>query len=340
MIVWIAAAHALPLARPPALGALDGIDDSSWSDELRERRFDLSSPGNDVEVVGGQRDAAYGAAVALVFPRLGAFCSASMITPRVALTAGHCVNEQGITPALIEQGAKVHWGPTSDAPTQVADILRVIVHPGYGLTGQGLPENDIALILIEPVEYTDTVWFNEVEVTDAMRDDTFYSVGFGINENGENSSGKKRSAEITLDEFLGDFLVSDADTNPRRANVCSGDSGGPMYGYGPDGRLLQFAVHSWSQPPECRGIAGSTSTAKFTTFILNGIETLQGSSDMCVNREINDDIYCDPGCPDDVICASLELGEAKAGKACQTGGTGAFWLLGFALAGLARRSTR
>ena len=342
MILSIAAALAQPtlFEGSPFDGSPLDVDsplDSSGDGVDWDRAFGIDADLS-TQVVGGERDASFGATVALVFPQVGAFCTASMITPTVALTAGHCVNEQGITPALVVQGARVHWGPTAEDPTQVARIVRVIPHPQYGLAG-GFPENDVALIQIEPVPYTDTVWFNETELDASALGTTFYDVGFGINENGQNSSGIKRSAPVTLDQLLGDFMVSDANTNLRRANVCSGDSGGPMYGIAPNGRLLQYAVHSWSQPPECRGLAGSTSTANVKGFILTGVETMHGSADMCANREANDDVYCDPECPDDVICAALELGEAKAGKACQTG-TGSFWLVGLVLAALGRRSVR
>lgn len=318
-------------AAPP--GALDfelpGVD--------RDRRFEQPVLDASTEIINGEREARYGAVVALAFPQIGIFCTASMITPRVALTAGHCVLEGGLSPALIEQFATVRWGARADDPYQTANILRVIPHPNFAFPSNGTPTGDLALIEIEPVEYTDTVWINEDPIPESVYGSSFFSAGYGLDE--QRNNGVLKSAEVILGMVQGEFLLSDTTDNPGRGGICSGDSGGPMYGYDDAGRLREYGVHSWGVSQDCRGLSASTSTAEFANFIRTNVEAIHGSADMCENRGANTDVVCDPECPDDVICAALEAGAAKS---CQTGGSGAggtLALFGLVLAALGRRRT-
>ena len=193
----------------------------------------------------------------------------------------------------------------------------MIPHPNFSFPQSGSPTSDLALIEIEPVPYTATVWINEEDPSESQPGNSFFSAGYGLDENQNN--GVLKSAEVILDTVEGEFLISNTSDNPGNGGICSGDSGGPMYGYDDAGRFRQFGVHSWGVSQDCRGISASTDTAAFKSFILNQVEVIHGSADMCENRGANTDVVCDAECPDDVICAALEAGEAKA---CQTGSAG------------------
>lgn len=327
MHIWIAAALALPTA---STSTQPGVDRPVETLDGAQHEQQASA-----EIVHGTRDTKFGATVALSFPQMGTFCSASMITPRVALTAAHCISGQSITPQLVSTYGSVNWGPDAQNPTQTARIIGAHPHPQYG-SFQGAPTNDIAILEIEPVPYTPVVWINERPLSEADIGQEFTVVGFGITENGGNTSGTKRKAVVNFDELFNEFVVSNSRTNMNQAGICSGDSGGPMYGETGEGRYLQFAVHSWGEEG-CRGINASTSTADYVPFITNHVERIHGSADMCDNRGANIDAVCDPECADDRVCAMQEV---TASKACQTGSSAPLWFGGLALLGAVARRRR
>jgi uncharacterized protein (TIGR03382 family) len=167
------------------------------------------------------------------------------------------------------------------------------------------------------------------------------SVGWGLDENGE--SGVKRSATLTVGSIDPMFLVSYSSANENEANICSGDSGGPMYHVEEDGTLLQWGVHSWGDL-DCRYESGSTRVDKMSGWILEQVELVHGTTDRCEIFGQYGDGVCHTDCAEiDEDCVPPEeaSSEEEARKGCGCNGTpGTFSLGALALALLLARHAR
>ena len=111
-------------------------------------------------VVGGQHETRYPAAGYMLLgePLEGPYCTLTLLSPRVALTAAHCVH---IWPDDTLEGEFYVKGPTylaiglgdamSTAPTAVR---RVWIHPGYDTLAKPFSfYHDVALLFLsEPVQ--------------------------------------------------------------------------------------------------------------------------------------------------------------------------------------------
>ncbi len=331
-------------------------------------------------IVNGKTEKGFKAAVGIGF-MMGDYryqsCSASLITPHMLLTAGHCTAEieaqSGLTDAQVVAAGAAFVGPEVESAPTVVGFKALKVHPKYTNNGQVI-RNDIQVIVLdEDVDQT-PVWFQ----TEALTPETaigqdVVSVGYGITSSAnQNSSGIKRSATLVLSDMDDQFLYTEAAGNKNNANVCSGDSGGPQYHKDANGTWTQWAVHSFvyslsaAQPDPCLVASGSTRTDVFADFILNQVEAEYGTTDRCEINGNYDDRVCDTDCADpdpdcdldtngdglvddsefnkadvngDGSVSDKELVRAQTGGCNQTG-TAPLGLVGLAFAGLALRRRR
>lgn len=255
---------------------------------------------------------------------LGAFgfsaCTGSLITPKLVLTAGHCGD--GIPLELVVDLGSAYIGPSVGEAVEEIGFKNLEIHPDYvplggSAFGQTLPEFDLAVLQLEQaVTSVEPIWFRTKSMKDRDLEETVTSVGFGITGASSNDSGVKRSADLVVDAYDEQFVLSYSSTNPDEAQICSGDSGGPQYYWEEDNaRYLQWAVHSWGDA-NCLYESGSTRTDVAADWILEIVEAVHGTTDVCeINGHYQNgvcDEFCDTPDPDcDPVAPTNPLGTGE-----------------------------
>jgi trypsin len=177
-------------------------------------------------------------------------CSATMITPQKALTAGHCFFGKAITRAAIVAG---------EAGFRIASVA---IHPQYrGVIGQ---DSDLAVISTEsPVPVpTLPVLVDDLYELVAVPGTVVQAVGYGLTESG--TVGELKAADMIITgtdrrEYL--FFAQPLDGGAP-GSTCAGDSGGPaVYRSTQDGTEGVLGVVSYG-PIGCQ----PQSTTAFVTL--------------------------------------------------------------------------
>jgi MYXO-CTERM domain-containing protein len=165
-------------------------------------------------IVNGQIDTGHPATVALTVQGQS-FCSGTLVTPTVVVTAAHCITpEIGSPPWEI---VEVFFGTSvSEGGTFIA-LDDGLAHPGFDATLED-PDDDIAVLRLEspaPVA--------PVPMADLPPNGTPLTlVGFGITQSGAQDGGTKRVATATILERYGKVFGMEV----APSGTCSGDSGG------------------------------------------------------------------------------------------------------------------
>lgn len=170
-------------------------------------------------------------------PGAAGFCSGVVLSPRVVLTAGHCVARPADT--------RIHFRDGSGQPVLIA-VARVSVHPEYRADAVRSRTRSIDLALVETSQALPDSF------TTAVLDDARGSPegalvrlsGFGMSREGEAaSSGALRTAVMEVRAPLSSVLLWLRDPSRKGAGACTGDSGGPVVS-SVTSRLI--AITSWS----------------------------------------------------------------------------------------------
>lgn len=168
---------------------------------------------------------------------LGMHCSGTAITPRVVITAGHCVGASlGSTYVYLGEGAI--FGLVKGQ----YKASRIKASPLYG---QGSSQdNDIAYILLEkpldlPASAYIPVLVDSEEIEELLSIGAKAQlVGFGNREDG--GTGRKYEAET----FVTKVGPNEVSIGGDGIDSCQGDSGGPVYGQLQNGDWRVYGVTS------------------------------------------------------------------------------------------------
>jgi MYXO-CTERM domain-containing protein len=291
----------------------------------------VAEPGDDREdrvgvstsaLIGGNISNEDPAIVALSTGGTTSFCTGTLVSPSVVLTAAHCIDMAGVDPNII-----AFFGTDLSG-----DGTRI----GIGLKTQHLMwtgsvgSHDIGLLRLNfPQDPFLPVRLNTSPL-DQHLGEPYRHVGFGVyDRTTQEADGKKREGTTAISATQGDIVESGDD----QIAVCFGDSGGPGL-ISIDGVEYVAGIHSYTQGAECFPPSGDTRVDLYVeSFILPWIQDndpVCGMDGTCGPIGCIDDPDCTPCGADgnctsncalpDPDCPTSAVGEiCQANSQCETG---------------------
>ncbi len=185
------------------------------------------SAETNADLIGGTRTSAYPAVMALFAgdPRsgAGALCTASLIAPRVLLTAAHCVSADEVGPDAeftVFTGADLM--SSRGRSLAVASVLHDPAFDPRRLDAG----HDIGAVILQSPESTRPVPVNRSVDPAQLIGHAVRLVGYGVNSGSQQTgSGIKRTVTTTL-KSADPRLLHIGDS---QHGTCQGDSGGPAF---------------------------------------------------------------------------------------------------------------
>lgn len=156
-------------------------------------------------------------------------CSATLIGPERVLTAAHCAAD---LEALVDVGLDIRVGFGPEGEAAEGWVEGVVLHPDWTPAGF---EDDLALLRVSPVEGVAPMALLEGAPDATWVGEGLTGVGYGDADEVGGGAGTKRVLGLELLDYDPHFLLMDA---PGAANLCSGDSGGPVLRVTDEGAVL------------------------------------------------------------------------------------------------------
>jgi secreted trypsin-like serine protease len=215
------------------------------------------------------------------------WCSGTLIHPRIFLTAGHCTVD--LDQYLI-QNVQVNFDQNAFNVATLKPVQEVITHPNYHWGPTSNPYDVGILVLADPVTDIAPANLPAENLLDALRAAgelrdgaaaaKFTLVGYGnwirFPPPEFGFFGRRESSISEYRGLLHSWLHMSQNQATGDGGTCYGDSGGPAFWTGTDGREILVGVTSWGDIP-C--VASSFNyridTADSLDFIHDVIEWLE-----------------------------------------------------------------
>jgi secreted trypsin-like serine protease len=211
-------------------------------------------------------------AIVMLVDENGDLCTATALAPELVLTAAHCV----IGPH--KRAVKVYQTGQS-IPVRSAQA-----HPRFNFASYAASRATADVALVKLVAPLPTI-VAPAELAAPRRvnvGETLTVAGFGVTvDRTPIGLGIPREASLTVTGKPGSLQIRlvDAKTRDRRPGLgaCVGDSGGPAFETGADGKRRIIAVVSWTTAPNdedgCGGLTGLTPLILYRDWIVETAKT-------------------------------------------------------------------
>ena len=204
------------------------------------------------------------------------FCTGSLLTPTLVLTAGHCTaafDDFGIPDADITvtfDSDTLLSAPANTPATSIA-VISHETHPAFRYGGLSTAYNDVGILhLAEPVLNIAPVtlppenWLTQVAAHGGLEGRIFQTVGYGLTgtnhrsllnpNNVPQSDDLRRVSQAPFGELTPYQLRLRVNSATGGGGACSGDSGGPTFPAWDGAPSWQVAVTT-SGDPVCRALS-------------------------------------------------------------------------------------
>ncbi len=204
-------------------------------------------------IVGGAAETGYASVGAFVEDG-ETFCTGTLVSPTVIVTAAHCVEE-----IRSVRGLSFFFGADTNRPSRGASIPLASVHPHPDYRTN--EDADIAVVILESASSVTPMALPSTNMSAAWKGRDLLFIGYGITSATTDAAGEKRSVEIPI-----------TDVNPltfrysgRGVNTCNGDSGGPALAQ-QAGKNELVGVTSWGDE-DCREFGVNTRVDPYLAWI-------------------------------------------------------------------------